>query len=1210
MPPPADRLVFNGVNAATGDYLLPPLPAEVIGRVARGEKPDPRLLAELKWRHRQDTTTYRSVKAGVDPKRLDESGWGAVFPHTCPPAVVEALRPLLDHRKAQAGPLYREYAGHNGYRPGDGKLDFLNRHHAGPGPVDPAKVPYYLLLVGGPEAIPYRFQYQLDVQYAVGRVAFDTPEEYANYARSVVEAETRPARRGRTVAFFAPANPGDRATAGSSADLAAPLAAAVAGKFADWQVSALIGERATKAALAPLLGGPDTPAVLFTAGHGVGFPSGHPRQARHQGALLCQDWPGPDWTGPVPEAHYFSADDVAAGPAGLIAFAFACYGAGTPHLDDFARSAFGEDRAVLAPHDLVAGLPRRLLGHPAGGALAVVGHVDRAWGYSFHWPTAGRQLAVFESALQQLLEGYPVGAALEFFNGRYAELSANLADELERAAPGRPPDDAVLAALWTANNDARNFVVLGDPAVRVAAAPPAPRPTVTPAEPIVLSQTPDNPPAEQPPILAVVAATEQRYRDRAANPPSIAFSPGAAPVLQTNPPDRVRKRLARLGLPPAEIDAVAAAGPPSFAVLGADPSPVRVGLERILGRSNLIGVEFLTAAVAAARAVGRVVIRSDAGRVLGYGSGALVSPRLFVTNNHVLGSAGQAAASAVEFGYEHTPGGALRAARAAEFDPEAFFLTDPVLDFTLVAVRAADGLAEFGHLTLNEDDGAVLTGEAVNIVQHPGGRPKQVVLRDNRVTDVLPDFLHYRADTEPGSSGAPVFNDQWELVGLHHSGVPKRDDRGRVLARGGGVWAPGMGEVAIDWAANEGVRAGRILAYVRRTVLADGQAAARDELLAAVIRRPGLSASNPPERLSSQGRSGAVLMSARTASAEPGPTVAGPTVHIPIHVTVSVTGAGVPTVTVGVPSSAVDGDFAEAISIDPDYDSREGYDSRFLGTGSFAVPLPILPAALKADAAQNRRADAGADPHVLPYHHYSVVLNARRRLAFFTAVNIDGRSTRSPKREKDKWFFDPRVGRDEQIGNDLYEANPFDRGHLVRRLDPAWGRSPKVVKVANDDTFHFTNCSPQHERFNQGKNLWAGLEDHLLNKATAEERRLTVFTGPVFRSDDRILSGVQIPKEFWKVAVYAKTGAGLVAAAFLVSQEKLIKSLTRPVGREASAEDVAETFQTTVAAIERLTNLDFGALRDADVNARAGVSFAPGEIPMVPLTDESQIQVE
>jgi endonuclease G len=41
----------------------------------------------------------------------------------------------------------------------------------------------------------------------------------------------------------------------------------------------------------------------------------------------------------------------------------------------------------------------------------------------------------------------------------------------------------------------------------------------------------------------------------------------------------------------------------------------------------------------------------------------------------------------------------------------------------------------------------------------------------------------------------------------------------------------------------------------------------------------------------------------------------------------------------------------------------------------------------------------------------------------------------------------------------------------------------------HDDTFHFTNCCPQHERFNQGKNLWAGLEDYLLNRAADERKR-------------------------------------------------------------------------------------------------------------------------
>src|SRR5262249_40047736 len=157
------------------------------------------------------------------------------------------------------------------------------------------------------------------------------------------------------------------------------------------------------------------------------------------------------------------------------------------------------------------------------------------------------------------------------------------------------------------------------------------------------------------------------------------------------------------------------------------------------------------------------------------------------------------------------------------------------LDFTLVAVKPDGGLTENGWLTLNDDEGAVLKDEYVNIIQHPNGRPKQVALRDNQVTDVLKKYLHYRADTEPGSSGAPVFNDEWELIGLHHSGVPKKNDQGHILARSGAVWTEDMGDAAIDWIANEGVRVGRILAFLREAPLPDAHKPARDELLSAVV---------------------------------------------------------------------------------------------------------------------------------------------------------------------------------------------------------------------------------------------------------------------------------------------------------------------------------------------------------------------------------------
>ncbi len=472
----SEELFFNGINAVTGSYSLQPRTVEEIARVARGEKldKDTDLYETLEKKAEQKRTGPFAVAEGIDPLDLSSSGWGVIFAHGEDPAIIEALAPLLEHRKKQVNneQCYKEFLNAGAYRPGETKLDFLGRHNVGPGPVDPTKgVPYYLLIVGSPEKIPYRFQYQLDVQFAVGRIHFDTPEEYAQYAKSVVKAETGNFTLPRKATFFGVRNPDDPATRLSADHMIAPLVKTMGESEQNWTIDQLLAEQATKDALHSLLNSKTPPSLLYTASHGMDFPKDHELQIRHQGALLCQDWTGPRQWGrkPITENLYFSADDLSkdANLLGSIAFFFACYGGGTPLMDEFYRQAF-KNRSAIAPYPFVAGLPQRMLSLPKGGALAAIGHIERAWGYSFMWDRTGEQLTVFESTLKRIMTGQPVGLAVEYLNERYAELATELTMILEGLDYGETHSAQKVAGMWTANNDARGYAIIGDPAVRLS----------------------------------------------------------------------------------------------------------------------------------------------------------------------------------------------------------------------------------------------------------------------------------------------------------------------------------------------------------------------------------------------------------------------------------------------------------------------------------------------------------------------------------------------------------------------------------------------------------------------------------------------------------------------------------------------------------------------------------------------------------------------
>ena len=192
-----------------------------------------------------------------------------------------------------------------------------------------------------------------------------------------------------------------------------------------------------------------------------------------------------------------------------------------------------------------------------------------------------------------------------------------------------------------------------------------------------------------------------------------------------------------------------------------------------------------------------------------------------------------------------------------------------------------------------------------------------------------------------------------------------------------------------------------------------------------------------------------------------------------------------------------------------DYADRQGYREDFLGPDAATdVPLPELTSSVRGDAVRVNNC-RGVGAYSLDYTHFSVVMSRARRLALFTAVNIDGQQEVSVRRRGTSWKIDPRISRDLQAGNELYRHNPLDRGHLVRRLDPVWG-SEEEARRANDDSFHYTNAAPQHARLNQRS--WLSLEDYLLDNAHARDLKISVFTGPINSDNDPVYRGFQVPQ--------------------------------------------------------------------------------------------------
>ncbi|MCC3155992.1 DNA/RNA non-specific endonuclease [Hymenobacter sp. 15J16-1T3B] len=248
---------------------------------------------------------------------------------------------------------------------------------------------------------------------------------------------------------------------------------------------------------------------------------------------------------------------------------------------------------------------------------------------------------------------------------------------------------------------------------------------------------------------------------------------------------------------------------------------------------------------------------------------------------------------------------------------------------------------------------------------------------------------------------------------------------------------------------------------------------------------------------------------------------------------------------------------------------RQGYQDDFLGV---AVLLPTpgrSHAVLKVPFPKQ----------ALPYTHYSVVMSEPRRLAIFSAENLDGALKIKLKR-KDSWGYDPRIPKSAQIGHkEFYGPQAFDKGHMAKRENGGWGRSEAEAQQGEDDTFVYPNAVPQMPQLNQ--QTWKALEDYVLDNARTAGFKVCVFTGPVFRPGDPAYtdSQLQVPVDFWKVVVTLDADAPtrLLTTAYLLSQESVMPEESFRFG-------AFRTYQVPLAHVEQLADLTFSAeVRAADV---------------------------
>ncbi len=663
--------------------------------------------------------------------------------------------------------------------------------------------------------------------------------------------------------------------------------------------------------------------------------------------------------------------------------------------------------------------------------------------------------------------------------------------------------------------------------------------------------------------------------------------------------------------------------------------PAEFAYERAIGKNDSLYSNFAELIELTKRKIGRIVIKSD-GKTTGYATGFMVSPELMLTNWHVFKLASDADESELQFFYEYDVHGHPLSPVIFNFDNTKFYNNEE-LDYCFVAVKPVDisgkiPLSSIGYLYLDRALGKIgdENVEKLNIIHHPQGDYKQISIRENTFVGIESTKIFYVTDTAQGSSGSPVFNDQWQVVGLHHKSIAKMTSDGmQYLDKDDKIIPENDGKIDVTriiWLKNEGIRISVILNHIDEKFPGD-------KLLA------GLASPPPAEDLTVE----------VTAAGKPmesyqkykydlnnnlnSNTMANSTdqfinINVPVNslnsersIDISLSTASKKSTAemIRQPESLKQSEKTAALLEEVakadkesavDFSKCKGYDPDFLGV---KIPIPQPKKKLEKQIAILKDKS-----NELKYFKYSVIFNAVAKMPAISAINVEGDPDKRLDNSKrsDDWLRDVRIDVECQLTDKFYSGSKMDKGHMSRFEDANWDNTEKDALRNGVYTCFYTNACPQVVKLNRAGGLWGKLEKAVLEKGVKKEKgklaRISVFNGPIFNDDkDRVFKGVTIPMDYYKVILWLDDDKKLRATAFILSQELLVSKIKfdESMRMDEEALDIDKdvlfkNYQCSIKKLGTLTNIDFKHIEKYDT-----FKATPGGEESMLIENESAIAV-